>query len=44
MLISKSQVHPLSNKTPRGGRIIAKANLKISVQVKAIVVNSDEKS
>jgi hypothetical protein len=38
-LMSRSLSHsPFSAKTPRGGRTIARTNLKISVQVSAIVV------
>lgn len=36
MLINNELEHPLSVNTPNGGKIIAKNNLKISVQVNAI--------
>jgi len=38
MLIRRSTPHPRSAKTPKGGRIIAKINLQMSMQVKAILI------
>lgn len=36
ILIKRSTPHPRSAKTPKGGKIKAKMNLQMSVQVKAI--------
>lgn len=38
MLMSNAPQHPLSMRTPRGGKKNAATNLKISEQVKAMVV------
>lgn len=37
ILMNNELEHPLSVNTPKGGKMIAKNNLKISVQVNAIV-------
>ena len=36
ILIKRSQPHPLSNRTPSGGKNIAQANLHISLHVNGI--------
>lgn len=38
MLMRKSHPQPFSSITPRGGRMMAKMNLKISEQVRAMFV------
>jgi hypothetical protein len=38
MLMRKSHPQPFSSNTPRGGRMTAKINLKMSEQVRAIVI------
>ena len=37
MLISKSEPHPRSRKTPRGGRMTAKIILQMSLAVKGMI-------